>query len=190
MDDIAITVPGEIREVAGQALLGPVRKAAEEQAFLERDREMAVAAGKFRPGGLFEEFCEAPETADARRFSAVRVLLDLSYRLGGVGEFTAAEGHLRSTWRAFVRDAREALEEVSRRTAAPAAEPSSGTCQMCRHFSWFYPPDDDGDEGRGLCGIPPERLPLSMAGVAMREKESVSPFATGCPMFELAGPDA
>ena len=185
MDAIKVTIRGDLREAVGQALLGPVHKAAHRQAFIEIDREAAAAAGI--DGDL--PFLETAAEADARHFGAVVDLLILSYKTAGLQFYTSTEPDLRATWRAFVRDARDQLEAAS---AAPHGsepsppephQPARGKCEDCEHFSWYYPPDGEGEEGRGLCGIPAEVLPLSMAGYAMSEKETVSPSATGCPTF-------
>jgi hypothetical protein len=60
--------------------------------------------------------------------------------------------------------------------------PTIPTCSSCQYFQEFYPAAD-GEPGRGLCSYPPALLPLSMAGVACRERETVAENATGCPTY-------
>ena len=185
MDAIDLKIRGDLREAVGQALLGPVHKAADSQAFIEIDREAAAAAGC--DGDL--PFLETVAEADARHFGAVRDLMVLAYETAGLQYYTSTEPDLRATWRAFVRDARDQLEAASAASRGPEPSPlepnrpAAVRCVDCEHFSWFYPAGDEGDEGRGLCAVPSEVLPLSMAGYAMSEKETVPPSATGCPTF-------
>ena len=106
MDAITLTIRGDLREAVGQALLGPVHKAADTQALIEIDREAAVAAGA--DGDL--PFLETAAEADDRHFGAIRDLLTLSYEVAGLQWYTSTEADLRETWRAFVRDARAQRE--------------------------------------------------------------------------------
>lgn len=55
-------------------------------------------------------------------------------------------------------------------------------CAECKYSREFYPAED-GEEGRNLCGYPIELLPLSMQGVANRERETVNPERTDCPTW-------
>ena len=56
-------------------------------------------------------------------------------------------------------------------------------CGTCRHYDVFVPGEYDVDGiGSGICNVPHELLPLSMQGVALREKETVAADATGCPL--------
>lgn len=55
-------------------------------------------------------------------------------------------------------------------------------CGDCRYSREFYPADD-GEEGRIICDYPIILLPLSMQGVANRERETVNPERTDCPCW-------
>lgn len=56
-------------------------------------------------------------------------------------------------------------------------------CGDCAYSHEFYPAED-GDEGRNLCHYPIDTLPLSMQGVANRERETVNPERADCPTWK------
>ena len=58
-----------------------------------------------------------------------------------------------------------------------------GQCRVCRFYEPFIT-DGPVEEHKGLCRFPKERLPLSMAGFANRERETVPALATTCPTHE------
>lgn len=58
-------------------------------------------------------------------------------------------------------------------------------CGDCKYSVEFIPPED-GDEGRCLCEYPVSFLPLSMQGVANREREPVNPERIDCPTWTQA----
>jgi hypothetical protein len=55
-------------------------------------------------------------------------------------------------------------------------------CGDCTFSQEFYPAED-GEPGKNLCFYPVILLPLSMAGVANRERETVDPERTDCPCW-------
>ena len=55
-------------------------------------------------------------------------------------------------------------------------------CSACRYYEEFYPAADD-EPGRGLCSYPASLLPISMAGYALRERETVIESANDCPVW-------
>lgn len=56
------------------------------------------------------------------------------------------------------------------------------TCSACLYYAEFYPAADN-EPGRGLCSYPASLLPLSMAGYALRERETVPENAIDCPVW-------
>lgn len=62
-------------------------------------------------------------------------------------------------------------------------------CGDCVFSLEFYPAED-GEEGRNQCCYPPAWLPLSMQGVANRERETVNPERTDCPTWTSKDNDA
>lgn len=56
----------------------------------------------------------------------------------------------------------------------------SNRCDECRYWSHFY---DDGEAATGLCSYPNSLLPVSMAGVANLERESVRGDENTCPVW-------
>lgn len=59
-------------------------------------------------------------------------------------------------------------------------------CADCKYSREFYPAED-GAEGRHICEYPLALLPLSMQGVANRERETVNPERTDCPTWTAPG---
>jgi hypothetical protein len=55
-------------------------------------------------------------------------------------------------------------------------------CGSCKYSIELYPAEH-GDEGRNMCEYPIPLLPLSMQGVANRERESVNPEREDCPTW-------
>jgi len=55
-------------------------------------------------------------------------------------------------------------------------------CADCKYSEEFYPAEY-GDEGCNLCNYPIRLLPLSMQGVANRDRETVNPERTDCPTW-------
>jgi hypothetical protein len=62
-------------------------------------------------------------------------------------------------------------------------------CHTCVYYDELFGADDD-DPAKGLCYFPSALLPLSMAGYANRERETVEANATGCPTWTASAQPA